>query len=106
MRTICNSALSLLPSRCSSPPALCHFVTVRYTVHEATKQVQQDLLKEVEECQRGEYVWRQHGQMVCYSWMDKKPVNLLSTFCDAHTKSTIQRRTGKDLIDVACPSIV
>jgi hypothetical protein len=65
-----------------------------------------DLLKEVETCARGEYVWRQHGSMVCFSWMDKKPVNMLSTFNDPLEKSTVKRRTGKDLFDVSCPSVV
>src|SRR5688572_20749065 len=64
------------------------------------------LLEEVEKCKRGEWKWRQYGQMVCFSWMDKKPVNLLSTFCDPLEKSTIKRRTGKELIDVSCPSVV
>jgi hypothetical protein len=64
------------------------------------------LLEEVKACARGEWKWRQHGQMVCFSWMDKKPVSLLSTFCDAQEQSTIKRRTGKQLIDVACPAVV
>lgn len=81
------------------------FYAVGTTRHNR-KHFPKQLLKEVETCQRGEYVWRQHGSMVCFSWMDKKPVNLLSTSNDPLQKSTIKRRTGKDLIDVACPSVV
>ena len=51
-------------------------------------------------------MWRQHESMVCFSWMDKKPVNLLSTFHDALEETTIQRRTGKNFIDVTCPTVV
>ena len=81
------------------------FYAVGTTRHNR-KHFPKELLKEVETCQRGEYVWRQHGRIVCFSWMDKKPVNLLSTCSDPLAKSTIKRRTGKDLIDVACPSVV
>jgi hypothetical protein len=81
------------------------FYAVGTTRHNR-KHFPKELLKEVETCARGEYVWRQHGSMVCFSWMDKKPVNLLSTFNDPLEKSTIKRRTGKDLFDVSCPSVV
>jgi hypothetical protein len=81
------------------------FYAVGTTRHNR-KHFPKDLVKEVERCKRGEYVWRQHGSMVCFSWMDKKPVSLLSTFNDPLEKRTIKRRTGKDLFDVACPSVV
>lgn len=81
------------------------FYAVGTTRHNR-KHFPKELLEEVKRCSRGKWVWRQHGQMVCFSWMDKKPVNLLSTCCDAKEESMIKRRTGKDLIDVACPSVV
>ena len=65
-----------------------------------------ELLDEVKDLERGKWVWRQHGQMVCFSWMDKKPVNLLSTFNDAKEETVVQRRTGKELIDVTCPTVL
>ena len=38
--------------------------------------------------------------------MDKKPVNLLSTFNDAKEEKVVQRRTGKELIEVKCPTVL
>lgn len=81
------------------------FYAVGTTRHNR-KHFPKQILDEVKECERGEYVWRQHDQIVCFSWMDKKPVNLLSTFCDAQEQSVIKRRAGRELLDVACPSVV
>lgn len=67
-----------------------------------------ELLREVEGKRRGEWVWRQKrgSPLVVTSWMDKKPVNLLSTCADAKKSSTVQRRTGNELHDVACPEVL
>jgi Transposase IS4 len=56
---------------------------------------------------RGEWVYRQMGDLVCVSWMDKKPVNFLSTHCDPETSCTIERRgESKEKIEVTCPEVV
>jgi hypothetical protein len=67
-----------------------------------------ELLREVEGKRRGEWVWRQKrgSPLVVTSWMDKKPVNLLSTCADAKKSNTVQRRTGSELQDVACPEVL
>jgi hypothetical protein len=76
------------------------------TTRHTRKHFPKELLNEIDKQPRGTWKWRQHGKMVCFSWMDKKPVNLLSTFNDAKEETVIQRRTGKELIDVACPTVV
>ena len=64
------------------------------------------LLEEVKSKDRGEWVWRQCDNLVCISWMDKKPVNLLSTFCDPTKVREVERRTGRDVIKVKCPEVL
>jgi hypothetical protein len=81
------------------------FYAVGTTRHNR-KHFPRELLEEIDKQPRGTWKWRQHGEMVCFSWMDKKPVNLLSTFNDPVEETVIQRRTGKELIDVACPTVV
>ena len=41
---------------------------------------------------RGEHVFRQRGDLVASVWMDKKPVNMLSTLAQADVTHTIQKR--------------
>jgi len=67
-----------------------------------------ELLREVERCARGEWVWRQKrdSPLVATSWMDKKPVNLLSTCADAQQGTSIERRTGSELVEVRCPAVL
>jgi len=67
-----------------------------------------ELLRAVERCARGEWVWRQKrdSPLVATSWMDKKPVNLLSTYADAEQGTTIERRTGSELVEVRCPAVL
>ena len=60
------------------------------TTRHTRKHFPKELLEEVKNLERGKWVWRQHGEMVCFSWMDKKPVNLLSTFNDAE-EETVSR---------------
>ena len=50
---------------------------------------------------------------MCVSWMDKKPVNLLSTYCDPHLRDEVQRwraskRGGKRdrRVTLPCPEVV
>ena len=81
------------------------FYAVGTTRHNR-KHFPKQLLHEVAGLARGKWVWRQHGQIVCFSWMDKKPVNLLSTFNDAEEETVIKRRTGKELLDVTCPTVI
>jgi hypothetical protein len=39
----------------------------------------------------GQWLFRQRGNLVCTSWMDHKPVNLLSTYCDPLPEEEVQR---------------
>lgn len=55
----------------------------------------------------GEWVYRQNGDLVCVSWMDKKPVSFLSTYCDPETTRTVLRRDEhKQRVDLDCPEVV
>jgi hypothetical protein len=61
----------------------------------------------------GQYLYRQRGNLVCVSWMDKKPVNLLSTYCDPLIRGEVQRwratkRGGKKnkRVTLPCPEVV
>lgn len=67
-----------------------------------------ELLVEVQGKSRGEWVWRQQrgSPLVVTSFMDKKPVNLLSTCTNAEASSMVKRRTGSELADVSCPAVL
>lgn len=61
----------------------------------------------------GQYLYRQRGNLVCVSWMDKKPVNLLSTYCDPVVQSEVKRwraskRGGRrdKQVTLPCPEVV
>ena len=61
----------------------------------------------------GQRLYRQRGNVVCVSWMDKRPVNLLSTYCDPFISNTVQRwratkRGGKrdKAVTLPCPEVV
>ena len=61
----------------------------------------------------GQHLYRQRGDLVCVSWMDKKPVNLLSTYCDPIVRSEVKRwratkRGGKKdkQVTLPCPEVV
>jgi hypothetical protein len=58
--------------------------------------------------QRGQCVFRQKDNLQCVSWMDKKPVNFLSTCCDVGRLETVQRRKrkAKEKERVSCPEVV
>jgi hypothetical protein len=64
------------------------------------------LLEEVKGCARGEWAWRQDGRIVVVCWMDKKPVNLISSCCDPEKKEEINRRRGREVFQVSCPEVV
>ena len=66
--------------------------------------------KQLEE---GQWLLRQRGNMVCTSWMDRKPVNLLSTYCDPLTEDEVLRwrqssaRGRRDRrVRLMCPSVL
>jgi len=67
-----------------------------------------ELLAEVDGKRRGEWVWRQKqgSPLVVTSFMDKKPVNLLSTCTNAEASSMVKRRTGSELVDVSGPAVL
>ncbi len=59
--------------------------------------------------QRGEWRWRQlraHREISIVSWMDKKPVNLISSRHDPTQQSSITRREGREQINVSCPPVL
>jgi Transposase IS4 len=67
------------------------------------------LLSDAEGMARGEWKWRQHREKreICIaSWMDKKPVNLISTCCNPTKESHIPRRQGWEKINVKCPEVL
>jgi hypothetical protein len=67
------------------------------------------LLREADKQARGEWKWRQHREtpaITVVSWMDKKPVNLISSCTDPTSAASIPRRAGRDEYDVACPVVV
>jgi hypothetical protein len=76
------------------------------TIRHNRKHFPKELLEEMKGFRRGEWVWRQYKNLVCTSYMDKKPVNLLSTFCDPVERETIQRRTGSELNELPCPAVL
>jgi hypothetical protein len=63
--------------------------------------------------EEGQYLYRQRDNLVCVSWMDQKPVNLLSTYCDPKVKQTVCRwrksmRKGRrdKRVEVPCPEVL
>jgi len=43
-----------------------------------------DVLEDMEGKDRGQWAFRQSSELVVVSWMDKKPVNILSSYCNPH----------------------
>ena len=66
------------------------------------------LLYDNRNLQRGEFVFRQQGDLTCVSWMDEKPVNLLSTYCNVDELRSVLRRVKKQpqRLQVSCPEVV
>ena len=62
----------------------------------------------IEGCQRGEWVWRQlaDSPLTVVSWMDKKPVHLLSTCSDPCQQTIVRRWTGDEHASVSCPEVL
>lgn len=61
----------------------------------------------------GQWLMRQRGSLVCVSWVDRQPVNLMSTYCDPTQEATVQRwrkkRKGEQRaqqFDRSCPVVV
>jgi hypothetical protein len=61
----------------------------------------------------GQHLYRQRGNLVCVTWMDKKPVNFFSTYCDPIVMGTVQRwratkRGGRKdkTVTLPCPEVV
>ena len=54
---------------------------------------------------RGESIKRQCGNILCVVWRDKRDVRLIATNSQP-TDTTVQRRDGRALKDVACPQSV
>jgi hypothetical protein len=52
----------------------------------------ESVVRKTKKLQRGEWCWRQAGQLTAYGWMDKKPVHLLSSIHFSDRTSTLDRR--------------
>jgi hypothetical protein len=76
------------------------------TARATRKEFPRELVKEIEDKPRGTHVFRQRGDLVCTAWMDKKPVYFVSTCCDPARSETVQRWSGGERVDVACPEVV
>lgn len=76
------------------------------TTRNNRKLFPKSMLAETKGLSRGQWVYRQKGDMVVVSWMDKKPVNLLSTCCDPLKEQTVKRRSGREELELACPEVV
>jgi Transposase IS4 len=76
------------------------------TARHSRRDFPKELLDEVKQCGRGEWAWRQAGEMAAVSWMDKKPVNLLSTGVDPTLREIITRRSGREEKEVSCPAVL
>ena len=56
---------------------------------------------------RGDYRWRQDGNLVATVWQDSKPVVVLSTNCNPDDITTVRRKQKDGSIgDVVCPSAI
>jgi len=68
----------------------------------------QELVANIDDRQRGEWVWRQlaDSPLTVVSWMDKKPVHLLSTCSDPCQQTTVRRWTGEEHASVSCPEVL
>ena len=56
---------------------------------------------------RGDYQFRQDGNLVMTVWQDTKPVCMLSTLWDPEDATTVRRkRKNGDTIEVRCPNVV
>ena len=78
------------------------------TTRHNRKHFPKELLAEIEEKRRGEHVWRQKqdSPLVIISWMDKKPVNFISTCTDPQKSESVQRWIKGEKQEVACPEVV
>jgi len=78
------------------------------TTRHNRRHVPKELLAEVEEKERGEWVWRQKkdSPLVVTSWRDKKPVNFISTCADPMKSSTVKRWVDGEEKEFRCPEVV
>lgn len=83
------------------------FYAVATTRHNR-RHFPKELLHEIEGKQRGEWVWRQKqgSSLIVTSYMDKKPVNLISTCADPTKTASVRRRTGNEVKDIPCPEVL
>ena len=78
------------------------------TTRNNRKHFPKTLLYDNRNLERGEFVFRQQGDLTCVSWMDDKPVNLLSTYCNVDEIKSVHRRVKKQQgkVEVSCPEVV
>ena len=74
------------------------------TIRTNRKNFPSEISNEVKRVQRGEYSFRQCGNLVSIAWKDNKVVNVVSTLSNA-TETTLVQRRQKDgtRIAVTCP---
>jgi Transposase IS4 len=67
-----------------------------------------ELLGEVEGAERGEWAYRQlrGSPIVCVSWMDKKPVNILSSCTDPTKTCQVKRWREGEHKNIDCPEVL
>ena len=79
------------------------------TRHNRKQFPKRTLLPEAQGIERGEWKFRQSTEtpeIAVVSWMDKKPVNLISSCCNPLKETHIPRHKGRETFDVKCPEVV
>ena len=74
------------------------------TIRTNRKQYPKEMSEEAKRLRRGEFLFRQSGNIVAVAWKDNKVVNVVSTLASADDTTTVQR-TQKDgsRLCVPCP---
>ena len=79
------------------------------TVRSNRKGISPELISECRQLQRGQHVFRQFNdcdELILVSWFDKKPVNLLSTYCDPNKITEIARHDKYPSTSYDCPEVM
>jgi hypothetical protein len=78
------------------------------TARSDRKHFPRELVGCLEGLARGKWEWRQlaGSPLTVVSWMDSKPVHLLSTCSDPRQQTTVRRWTGEEQASVSCPEVL
>ena len=86
---------------------LSHSTYALGTIRSNRKEFPKDLVGETENFERGQSSHRQIGGLVAYSFYDRKPVYLISSFHPPSQKSTIDRRDPSgQVMSISVPTAV